>query len=445
MGDKIKREGRQLEYKEMLNDYRSICRTIVAFSNDIGGDILVGVRDAGRSLVGLSEEQVEQYLEDVPKAAFDAIAPYCVPELTTQWVGEKCLVRIRVHPGERKPYLIKSEGTPKGVYVRVGAHSRRATPELHEDLLRQGARRSWDEEAADIDVSQLDQTLLRTYYNGPPDSSSLQSDQVIALTRPSAQLKVTHAGVVFFHPHPSDALPQCELLYSEFGGETPTDPVRTIDISAPLPVTVNRVVELLKPHLIEKEEVTGVVRKQSQWSIPERAVREVLLNALIHRMYAISSAVKVALFPDRLEVFSPGNFPGPIDLAQLGNGVSYARNPRLRHLARKAGLVEKRGLGFRLILDSCLENQNRRPAIVEGGDYVKVTLFRGREETADGLPEDVQALQPYRDSSRPIKTGEAREILGVSINTARSRLKDLVHLGYLQPKGKGRATTYYWT
>jgi len=64
------------------------------------------------------EEQVEQYLEDVPKAALDAIAPHCVPEVTTQWVGEKCLVRIRVHPGERKPYLIKSEGTPKGVYVR---------------------------------------------------------------------------------------------------------------------------------------------------------------------------------------------------------------------------------------------------------------------------------------------------------------------------------------
>jgi hypothetical protein len=53
-------------------------------------------------------------------------------------------------------------------------------PELYEDLLRQGARRSWDEEAADIQVSQLDQTLLLTYYNGPPDSSSLQSDQVVA-------------------------------------------------------------------------------------------------------------------------------------------------------------------------------------------------------------------------------------------------------------------------
>jgi ATP-dependent DNA helicase RecG len=445
MKNKLKREGRQLEYKEMLSNYRSISRTIVAFSNDIGGDILIGVRDKDRSLIGLTEGQIEQYLEDVPKAAFDAISPYCVPEITTQWIGEKCLIRIRVHSGERKPYFIKSEGSPKGVYVRVGPHSRRVTPELYQDLLRQGARRSWDEEITDIDVSQLDQTLLRTYYNGPPDSSLLQSDHVAAMPPLSSDFRVTHAGVVFFHPHPSSALPQCELLYSEFAGETLTDPVRTIDISAPLPVTVSRVVELLKNHLVEEEEVTGVIRRPSRWSIPERAVREVLLNALIHRMYAISSAVKVALFPDRLEVFSPGNFPGPIDLEQLGNGVSYARNPRLRHLARKAGLVEKRGLGFRLILDTCKENQNRRPVFVEGGDYVKVTLFRGREKTSDGLPEDAQVLRANRDNNRSIKTGEAKEILGVSINTARSRLKDLVRLGYLQPKGKGRATTYYWT
>jgi len=444
MSDKLKREGRQLEYKEQLSDYRSLCKTIVAFSNDIGGDILVGVRDGDRVPIGLSEDQVEQYLEDIPKAVFDAISPYCVPDLTTQWEGENCLVRIRVHPGERKPYSIKSEGTPKGVYVRVGAHSRRATAELYEDLLRQGSRRSWDEDTADIEVSELDQILLGTYYNGPPDTSMLQSDQVISLLQPSGQLRVTHAGVVFFHPRPSDVIPQCEVLYSEFDGDAVTDPVRTVDISAPLPVMVNRVVNLLKSHLIEEEEVTGVVRRQSRWSIPERALREVLLNALIHRQYAIPSATKVALFPNRLEIFSPGNFPGPIDLERLGNGVSYARNPRLRHLARKAGLVEKRGLGFRLILDSCRENQNRRPVIAEGGDYVKVTLFRGRERAANGLPEDTKALQPYRERNRPIKTGEAKEILGVSVNTARARLKDLVRLGYLRPRGKGRATTYHW-
>ena len=444
MKDKLKREGRQIEYKEKLGDYRSICKTIVAFSNDLGGEILIGIRDKDRHVVGLSETQVEQYLEDVPKAAFDAISPYCVPELTTRLDGEKCIIVIRVHPGERKPYFIKSEGSPKGVYVRVGAHTRRATPELYEDLLRQGARRTWDEEVTDLEVTQLDQTLLQTFYNSPPDSSMLRSDHVLALTQPSGQLKVTHAGAIFFHANPSDALPQCELLYSEFDGEAPTDPVRTFDISAPFPVIVNRVVELLTNHLVEKEEVTGVVRKQAQWAIPERALREVLLNAMVHRRYAISSAVKVALFPDRLEVFSPGNFPGPIDLEHLGNGVSYARNPRLRHLARKAGLVEKRGLGFRLILDSCRENRNRRPVVVEGGDYVKVTLFRGRDKTSNELPEDVLALQPYRDNNRPIKTGEAKEILGVSINTARTRLKDLIRLGYLQPKGKGRATTYYW-
>ena len=114
MNEKLKREGRQLEYKEMLRDYRLLCKTVVAFSNDIGGDILIGIRDQDRSVTGLSEDQVEQCLKDIPKAVFDSISPYCFPELTTQWIEERCIIRIRVHPGERKPYCLKTEGTPKG-------------------------------------------------------------------------------------------------------------------------------------------------------------------------------------------------------------------------------------------------------------------------------------------------------------------------------------------
>lgn len=441
----FEREGRQIEYKELLTSYHSLCKTIVAFSNDIGGEILIGVRDKDREIAGLSEEQVEQYLEDIPKAAFDSISPYCIPELTTKWIDEKCLLHIRVHSGERKPYLIKSEGSPKGVYLRIGSHTRRVSPELYEDLLRQGSRRSWDEEITNTEIAQLDQALLQTFYKGPPDTARLRADKVAELTTPSNELKITHAGLVFFHPHPSDCIPQCEVLYSEFNAENLTDPVRTIDLSAPLPETVARVIELLRNHLLEKEEVTGAIRYEAQWSIPERAIRETLLNALIHRRYSAPAAVKIALFPDRLEIFSPGNFPGPIDLDQLGNGVSYARNPRLRHLARKAGLVEKRGLGFKLILESCEKNNNRRPVIAEGSDYVKVTLFREHIEETDLLPEEAEALEPYRKRNQPLQTGEAKQLLGVSINTARARLQNLVQLGYLQPRGKGRAVKYYWT
>jgi ATP-dependent DNA helicase RecG len=122
--------------------------------------------------------------------------------------------------------------------------------------------------------------------------------------------------------------------------------LRTIDFSGPLPQLVTRVMEELKPHLVSKEKVIGIHRKAVEWVLPEIVLRESLLNALLHRKYSIMGAIKVAVFSDRIEIFSLGNFPGPVDINQLGNGVSYTRNPKLRQLARKAGLVEKRGMGF---------------------------------------------------------------------------------------------------
>jgi ATP-dependent DNA helicase RecG len=122
--------------------------------------------------------------------------------------------------------------------------------------------------------------------------------------------------------------------------------LRTIDFSGPLPQLVTRVMEELKPHLVSKEKVIGIHREAVEWVLPEIVLRESLLNALLHRKYSIMGAIKVAVFSDRIEIFSLGNFPGPVDINQLGNGVSYTRNPKLRQLARKAGLVEKRGMGF---------------------------------------------------------------------------------------------------
>lgn len=82
----------------------------------------------------------------------------------------------------------------------------------------------------------------------------------------------------------------------------------------------------------------------TQFAIPEIAIREALNNTLIHRKYYLQDAIKIALFDDRLEIFSPGNFPGPI--TDFKAGISYSRNPAIRQLARNVGLVEKRGFGF---------------------------------------------------------------------------------------------------
>jgi predicted HTH transcriptional regulator len=75
--------------------------------------------------------------------------------------------------------------------------------------------------------------------------------------------------------------------------------------------------------------------------IPEDALREAIINALIHRKYWIPGSVKIALYDDRLEIFSPGNFPGLMNIHHLGDGITHLRNPHLARMARRLGLVEK--------------------------------------------------------------------------------------------------------
>ncbi len=439
------REGRQIEYKKSIENYKSICKTIVAFSNDIGGTITIGIEDKILKVIGLTESSIEQYLEDMPKAIYDAISPYCVPEVTTQLIDDKPVITIKVHKGERKPYFIKSEGTLKGIYIRVGAHNKRATPETIEDLHREGTRKHWDEEATDITINMLDQLLLKQYYNSSWNEHLLNSDFISTHTPFNPDLIATNAGVLYFHPTPTVKIPSAEILFTEYKGKTTEEVITTQDLTGPLPIIAEQTVALLKPHLIISEKMNSIYREVNEWKIPEIVIREVLLNALVHRKYTIQDAIKIAVFEDRIEVFSPGNFPGPIDLAELGNGISYARNPRLRHLCRKAGLVEKRGMGFRIILDECKKNRNKRPVIIEGPDHIKVTLSFGKTGLdATHLPDDCLKLQHLRDSNLPIQTMEVSKILAVSINTARNRIVSMVKLGILEKRGKGRAVKYYW-
>jgi len=440
------RESRQLELKRELKGFDNMLRTVVAFLNDIGGLIVIGVTDENRQVVGVSESEVETYLERIPQAVADSIEPNAPIAIRTRTFGESTVIELEVYPGSRKPYFIRSEGIPRGVYVRIGSHTKRANNEQTQELVQSARGASFDSyPVPKVEIGDIDTHLLNQLYRqSVPDISTLRAEKLIALDPVTQQDFVSIAGVVLLHPDPHLVLPAAEILFTHFKGTTTTDIVQTIDISAPLSTAVYRVLDLLEPLLTEKTERSGPLLLASGFNIPPLAIREALLNALIHRRYSATAPVKIALFSDRLEIFSPGNFPGPIDLKELGNGVSYYRNPTIASFARRLGLVERRGLGFANILSSCRENNNPVPEITEGGDFVKVTLYRYHETASSKLPADLKDLEPLRQRGAAITTALVSETLQVSAGTARSRIKSLIALGILVEEGKGRAARYRW-
>jgi ATP-dependent DNA helicase RecG len=436
------REGRQLEYKEKLDDYQAIVRTAVAFLNDIGGRIIIGVRDRSLKITGLSVEEVDRHLERIPQALHDSISPFFRPEVRAIVFGKKTVLEVLVSPGQHKPYYVASLGKAQGVFIRVGAHTKRANSGLIAELERQGIGRHYDEEplvAYDEEIGDPD--LIKSFYHrSSPSQEHLLADKVMVVDRITSEPKLSVAGVIFFARSPERFMPQAEILFSRFGSGKAGAKLLTKDISGPLEVQLDLVLELLVKELAVEQVVRGARLETTKLEVPLAAIREVLLNALVHRRYDIQDAIKVSVYSDRVEVFSPGNFPGPI--TDFLGGVSYSRNPTLRQLARKRGLVEKRGLGFRTIFSACHENCNPEPLIEERELGVRVVLYRKRLAQKRILPEEYTALEPLLKCEEGFQTSEVAQVLGVSSNTARSVLKKLADDGLIKTFGKGRGAKW---
>ena len=168
--------------------------------------------------------------------------------------------------------------------------------------------------------------------------------------------------------------------------------------------------------------------------IPIDALREAILNALLHRKYNIPGAIKIAIYDDRLEIFSPGCFPGLVDINNLGDGITYLRNPVLVRLARYMGLIETLGTGIRLIFDSCYKAGIKAPVYHDEGDFVKVIFyFQPYLENKS----DMETILALIQSTKQTTAAEVADYLGVSRNTAIRKLNSLVQKNRLTKVGKG--------
>jgi len=440
------RENRQLEFKENITSYRSLNKELVAFLNDIGGEVLIGISDSGE-YVGLSEKQIESLLEEIPQAIFDGISPFCRPDISVKNVQGKQLLSVKVYPGNKKPYFIKSKGIPQGVYIRIASHSMPANHDIIEELQRSNTSVTFDQEkVSNSSIEDFDRTVLQAHYGEIPTEESLLADKVLVVDEIRKKLVATIAGTIFFHKKPNKVLSSCEVLFSKFSGNNMDDLIRTKDYSSPMVQMANEIIQDLKHELQQIDQLKDAQLISTVTILPEEALREVLNNALIHRKYFIQDAIKIALFRDRIEIFSPGNFPGPI--TDFYSGVSYTRNPTIRQLARNINLVEKRGLGFRKIFESCEKNGNPKPIISDSnGDFVKVILFFKNSHSAlntELWPKQLTVFNNLFEIKESFTLTQAAKLLGCSKNTAKKRLEYFVDQDMLILVGQGRAAHYEW-
>lgn len=440
-------ESSTVEFKSSLPKSDQIIKTMIAFCNHHGGKLIIGVEN-DRTICGLSEKQMEECLEWVEKAVYEASFPPIIPRVSLQRIDDKNILIIEVSSGMSKPYYRRTEGIEKGTYIRVGRNTLRATPETIDELKWQTTGIYFENLSVhrattdDLDVK-LATKFFENRKNGGEALFSLELLKAYGLINTEhSQSYPTIAGILLFGKKPQKYFSEAMCICTHFQGTEGRDVLATIDCEGNLFTQFNTAYDFVLSRLTKSFKIEQAQRSE-QLEIPKQAIREVLLNAFVHRNYHIQAPIKIAVWADRIEVFSPGSFPGPIDVNNLRTGRSYIRNPHICKVFREAGYIEKLGSGFIVLLDSYLAYRLPSPQVIDGGDYVKCVLSRPNPHQKYSEIQDTQAQILALFQSHPeLPTKEIIKILGIPRTTLHRSLSVLLETGIIERTGRTHTTRY---
>lgn len=187
--------------------------------------------------------------------------------------------------------------------------------------------------------------------------------------------EATLAGLLLFGINPSRYLPQNGISFAHFHGRTINEELLDKqNVDGNLDYQVDTGVAVLKNHLVAPSTIVGAKRVGTRYRYPDKVLREVLTNAVVHRNYAIvGSRIRLFLFEDRLEIISPGRLPNTVTVEKLPFGVSFATNPVIVKFMENLNYIDQLGRGLPMVYREAVKN-GMLVHFEEIGEEFKVTL-----------------------------------------------------------------------
>ncbi|MDR1443144.1 MAG: putative DNA binding domain-containing protein [Bifidobacteriaceae bacterium] len=386
-GRVVQPEGKTLEYKRDLSSPNRVMRTLAAFANSAGGELVVGVGDH-RSLVGVNDSDVEE--NRLANLIMDSISPKLLPNLERRTVGGKVLLIANVYPSSTAPHWVDAEGPEAGVYLRLGSSTVQADPLQISDMKRRSAGISYDS-MPNIRAAEkgLDGAAIASVF---PDREVETVKRVLGLTAQEQGSEVPRNGGAFlFAVDREAAFYGAYLRCARFRGTKKQDIDDRLELSVPLLEAVERVEDFLKKHAFRGARFEGWYR-HDEWSVPLAMLREVVLNALTHADYSMinRSPIRVAFYDDRIEVDNPGALMPGLTVEMMREGASRVRNPLVARVFHEAGLIEARGTGIPGVMAGAAERGLPEPTIAELPGIIRVVVPTHHQSFMAGAP-------PYPD------------------------------------------------
>ena len=427
-------ESEVVELKaEVVGD---ICKEVIAFANTKGGTLYIGVSNDG-SVVGV--KNADQVMLQLNNMIRDSIKPDVTMFVgyETQHVTDKDIIAVTIQKGTDRPYYLGSKGLkPSGVYVRNGTSSDPATDTAIRRMIKETDGDSFES------MRSLEQNLSFEAAEKQFEKQNIPFDAAKMQTLGMISADGIYSNVALLL---SDQCPST-IKAATFSGEDKGSFQDRREFDGSLFQQMEELYSYLDMRNQTKATFDGLYRIDTR-DYPEDALREALLNSLVHRDYSFRASTLVSVYADRIEFVSVGGLPSGIELDDIMLGLSVCRNPKLAAIFYRLQLIEAYGTGMPKIMNAYTETE-LKPKIEVSSNAFKITLpnrntgANHTETLVGALKSEEKRILDFIGSHGHIVRSDVDRLLDVSQATANRILKRMVAEGLIYQDGNGRKTKY---
>ena len=430
-------ESERIEYKSQMIE--ALSREVIAFANSDGGVIYIGIDNQG-NLTGI--DNVDETYTRITNGIRDAIAPD-VTMFVRYVLQDNKVIQIEVGEGSYKPYYLKAKGMkPTGVYVRQGASSVQASPDQIRKMIKESDGDNF--EASRCLEQDLSFAAAETAFQRYGVEFSVEKYRALGITQNdiytnlalllSDQCLHTTKIAVF-----NDEFCTEFRDSKEFGGSV----FKQFEDSVNYLALCNKTASTIK----------GVVRIDKK-DYPEEAIREALLNALVHRDYGFSGSIIINVNDSKMEFISLGGLLPGLSTEDIRIGVSQPRNKKLAEIFHRLRLIESYGTGIRRIF-KLYENCSVQPSIEVTANAFKIVLpnMNANGVVAENVPEvtekapvvithQMKTVMDYLAEYGEMTDEDLQELLNIKKTRAYLLARQMNENGLIDIIGRGAAKKY---
>ena len=433
-------------------DAKLMAETMVAFANTEGGTLVIGLDDDGKATAKVQTDALEKALKEADGSCNPPVVVGNWEQVELEDSGSVYTIRvprsIELHALTDGRVLIRSgaKNRPLGGQEILKLVSAKSTGDFESEIVPGATKDDFSRKMIDEYLAKRAERTKRP-YNGKVDDLFREIGAVNADGQP------TVIGLLLFSEYPQHWMPQCSVVFAKFVGKTPRGEnglagySRREEITGPLSRVIESAWNLIWSEMAVSAVVKGLEREET-YEYPQFAVREAIVNAVCHRDYRLKGRrIEIRMYSDRLEVISPGGLPGFITVENIVD-EHFSRNPRIVSGLFQWGYIEELGLGIDRMME-VMQQAGHKPPMFDARPYsFAVTLYNAREKQSapawsrNTNHRQARALQYIRDNGS-ITNREYRSLCqGVSAETLRLDLADMVEQGILLKVGSKKGTYY---